>query len=230
MISDNVTRIKDRIAAICQTIGRNPQDITLVAVTKFASIEKIKEAIAAGITHIAENKVQEGQHKYALVDKAGKKVTCHLIGHLQTNKAKDALKIFDLIQSVDSLKLAHEIDKQTAKLGRTAEILVQVNTSGEAQKYGCPPQEAIRLIEAILTLGNVRIKGLMTMAPLTEDEKRVAATFSGLRKIQDQAKKQFQGQNNFTPQYLSMGMSQDFEIALKEGANMLRIGSAIFKE
>ncbi len=230
MIKDNVLRIKERISSICQRLGRNPQDIILVGVTKFAPIEKIEEVIAAGISHIAENKLQEVQKKYPFLKTDGKPVTRHMIGHLQTNKVKDALKHFDLIQSVDSLKLAEEIEKQAGKINRVADILVQINTAAEEQKFGAGKDEAMQLIEEILNLSHVKVLGLMAMAPLTADEKVVRKTFSDLREIKNKAAVQFQGHPSMGLKYLSMGMSGDFEIALEEGSNMVRIGSAIFHE
>ena len=230
-IQQNISRVHEEISKICQRIGRDPKDITLVAVTKFAPIEAIQEAVNFGVIDIAENKVQEGQQKYPSVKPSPSKGSLkrHLIGHLQTNKVKDALKVFDLIQSVDSLKLAQEIEKQTQKLNRSADILVQVNISEEEQKFGADQSEALRLIEEILQLKNIQIQGLMTMAPFTEDQQMIRDCFRGLRELKNQVKEKFQGHPNLQMKFLSMGMSGDYAIALEEGSNMLRIGSAIFK-
>ena len=231
MIQENVAQILQNISSICAKLGRDPKSVTLIGVTKTADVSKIKEAIDAGIAHIGENKVQEGQNKFPSLEQlTGKKVTKHLIGHLQTNKAKHALKFFDLIQSVDSFKLAEEIDKQAEKLGRSADILVQIKTSGEEQKFGAGPSEALELIEQISQLKNIRILGLMTMAPFTEDETQIRPCFQALREIRDQAQKKFAGQEKVQMKYLSMGMTDDYKIALEEGSNMVRIGRAIFKE
>ena len=230
-IQQNISRIHEDISKVCQKAGRDPKDITLIAVTKFAPVEAIQEAVDCGITDIAENKVQEGLKKYPALKASQSKgiLKRHLIGHLQTNKVKDALKIFDLIQSVDSLKLAQEIEKQTQKLNRSADILVQVNISGEEQKFGADQSESLRLIEEILQLKNIQIQGLMTMAPFTEDQKIIRDCFRGLRELKNQVNEKFQGHPNLQMKFLSMGMSGDYAIALEEGSNMLRIGSAIFK-
>lgn len=229
MIRDNVWQLKDQIAQICQRIGRRAEEITLVGVTKFAESVAIKEALDAGITHIGENRVQEGQRKFPELDQMGAKATKHLIGHLQTNKAKHAVELFDVIQSVDSLKLASEIQKQAEKINKPIDILIQVSTSGEEQKFGIGPAETMKLVDEIAKMKNISIKGLMTIAPLTEDKTVVRQCFKDLRLIRDAIQKHYPESDKVQMKYLSMGMSQDFEIALEEGANMLRIGSAIFK-
>lgn len=249
-IQENVLRVREEIARVCQKIGRDPKEITLVGVTKFASVEAIQEAINAGVTDIAENKVQEGLKKYPGLQSSSNQTALkrHLIGHLQTNKVKDALKIFDLIQSVDSLKVAQEVEKQALKLNRTVDVLVQVNIAGEEQKFGADKQGVLTLIGDILQLKNIHIRGLMTMAPFTEDQKIVRDCFKGLRELRDQVVRDFKGNStdfsknnvvvstgsssepcNMEMKYLSMGMSGDFKIALEEGSNMIRVGSAIFK-
>ena len=230
-IRENILRVREEIARVCQKIGRDPKEITLVGVTKFAPVEAIQEAINAGVTDIAENKVQEGLKKYpGLQSPSGQgALKRHLIGHLQTNKVKDALKIFDLIQSVDSLKLAQEVEKQALKLNRSIDILVQVNIAGEEQKFGTDKQGALSLIADTLKLKNIHILGLMTMAPFTEDQKIVRDCFKSLRELRDQVVRDFTGNSNIEMKYLSMGMSGDFKIALEEGSNMIRVGSAIFK-
>ncbi len=230
MIQDNVRRIQDQIASICKRLGRNPQDITLVGVTKSASPENIKEVIAAGVSHIAENKVQDGLKKYSALQVAGKNVTKHMIGHLQTNKVKDALKIFDVIQSVDSIKLVQAIEKHASKIDHSVDILIQLNMSGEKQKFGLNPQDTFKVMEAILKLKYLRVKGLMTVAPLTEDQSVIKDCFRKLRQWRDKVAATFPGSSVIKMTYLSMGMSQDFLLALEEGSNMVRIGSAIFRE
>lgn len=226
MIKEHLARISEEISQVCQKIGKSPQEITLVGVTKFAPSEKIQEAVSAGLKHIAENKVQEADKKFPQFNG----VTKHIIGHLQTNKVKAALKLVDLIQSVDSLKLALEIEKEAGKLEKTADILVQVNTAGEEQKSGIPPSQAISLLENIAGCEHIRVLGLMTMAPFTEDQAIIRKTFSDLKKIFDEAARHFKGHDRISMKHLSMGMTSDFKIAIEEGSNMVRIGSAIFKE
>ena len=227
-IKDNLKRVQEDIARVCKDIGRDSKEITIVGVTKFAPVEFIQDAVDCGLTDIAENKVQEGQKKYPLIKNTSGKLTRHLIGHLQTNKVKDAIKVFDLIQSVDSLNLAQEIEKQTLKASRIMDILFQVNTSGETQKFGSGKEDALSVLDSISKLKNIRILGLMAMAPLTEDEKIIHEAFRSLREIRDEAVKQFNGLSNIDLKYLSMGMSGDYRIALEEGSNMVRIGRAIF--
>ena len=229
MISQNLARVQSQITSICQRLGRNPQEITLVGVTKYADPVQIKEAIDAGLAHIGENKVQMAQEKFPQLDQWGLKVTKHLIGHLQMNKAKHAVQFFDLIHSVESLRLPHELAKQAQKINKTIDILVQVSTSGEGQKFGLTPNQTIQLIEEILKLSNIRILGLMTMAPYTENQDIIRQCFHDLRVLRDQVQKQFPSSDKIQMKYLSMGMSSDYEIALEEGSNMVRIGTAIFK-
>jgi len=224
MIQDNISGILGKITAICQRIGRDPNEITLVGVTKFADIPKINEAIKSGLEHIGENKVQEAHKKFALLKDPDMKMTRHMIGHLQTNKVKRALDCFDLIQSVDSLKLAIELEAQAAKQNKDIDVLLQVNTAGEEQKFGCEPSAANALVSEIFKLKHVRLRGLMTIAPLVEDKDIVRQCFRDLRILRDQINKKFQIQLK----YLSMGMTDDYEIALEEGSNMVRIGRAIF--
>ena len=229
MISAKILEIQGKISSVCKQLGRNSNEVILVGVTKFAPAEKIEAAIQAGITHIAENKAQEAQKKFPELKKKYPQITCHLIGHLQTNKVKDILKVCDLIQSVDSLKLAQEIEKQAEKLGKIADILVQVKTSGEEQKFGVDPTKALQLVEQISKLKNIRILGLMTMAPFVDDKNIVRACFKQLREIRDEAARKFQGMPNVQMKYLSMGMTEDFDAAIAEGSNMVRIGRAIFQ-
>ncbi len=228
MIKDNITQIQNQIAQVCKRLGRNPDEITLIGVTKLAPVEKIKESIQAGIRHVAENKVQEGQAKYPPLNELGIPVTKHMIGHLQTNKAKHALEYFDVIQSVDSLKLAQEIEKQAAKRNKVADILGQVNTANEEQKYGTTTEEAVALVDQIAQLPHVRILGMMVIAPYTEDKSIVRKCFQDLRLVRDQVKAKYLNNEKVQMKYLSMGMSDDYEIALEEGSNMIRVGRAIY--
>jgi pyridoxal phosphate enzyme (YggS family) len=229
MIKDNVLKVFSDIENICQRTHRNPQDVTVIGVTKKVELEAIQEAIDAGIRHVAENRVQEAENKFPLLLAKNPRIKGHLIGHLQTNKVKDAITVCALIQSVDSFKLAQEIEKQAVKRGQAVEILVQFNTAGEVQKFGAAPKEAAALIENISRLEHVWIKGLMCMAPYTEDHGIIRKTFSDLRDIRDMVKTRFAGHPRVDTGILSMGMSSDYKIALEEGSTMVRIGSAIFK-
>jgi pyridoxal phosphate enzyme (YggS family) len=230
MIKDSFLEVKEKVAAICKRLGRNPDDVAIIGVSKHAEADKIKEAVDAGLKNIGENKVQEGQRKFPQLEQWGIKVTRHMIGHLQTNKVKHTLQYFDLIHSIDSIKLAQEVQKQAEKINRIVDILIQVNTAGEEQKFGSSKQDALALIEAAAQLKNVRITGLMAMAPLTEDLRIIRRAFSDLRELRDEVRERYRGNNNVEMKYLSMGMTDDYEIALEEGSNMLRIGRAIFKE
>ncbi len=234
MIRQRIEQIRQKIDGVCKRIGRDPREIILIGVTKYTSPEKIHKALAGGITHIGENKVQDAQLKFPALDSFIKSssfsVTKHMIGHLQTNKVKTALSIFDVLQSVDSLKLAQEVEKQAAKLEKTAEIFIEVNTVGEEEKYGVPKTEALKLIESVAAFPHIRISGLMTMAPFVDDKSIIRRCFRDLREIRDQARQKFKDRPRIDLKYLSMGMTQDYEIALEEGSNMLRIGRAIFGE
>ncbi|MDD5594804.1 MAG: YggS family pyridoxal phosphate-dependent enzyme, partial [Candidatus Omnitrophica bacterium] len=228
MIKNNISLIKEKIALICAKIKRDPALIALVAVSKNRTLEQIKEVVDAGITDIGENKVQEALIKYSSVlgTPYAVRIKWHLIGHLQTNKARDAVKIFDLIHSVDSPRLAREIDKQAAKINKVQDILIEVKTSPEEAKSGLKPEEATEVIKEISALKNIKIQGLMTIAPLVDNSEKARPYFSQLKELLDNI-----NAAHTTPQALqtlSMGMTDDFEIALEEGANMLRIGRAIF--
>lgn len=228
MIKANLLRIKDEIHLACTACGRNSNEVTLVGVTKTASLQDIKEAVSAGLADIAENVVQDAQEKFISLMATHPSLKRHIIGHLQTNKVKEAIKICNLIQSIDSMRLAEEIEKQAQKLQTSVDILVQLNTAQEPQKFGAAPKDAYALVEGISQMSNVRVKGLMCMAPYTEDEGIIRKAFADLRGIRDGVKKRFNGAPNVDMGILSMGMSGDFKIAIEEGSTMVRIGSAIF--
>jgi hypothetical protein len=229
MISARVRKVFSNVEEICRKLDRDPKDVIVVGVTKMATIQEAQEAIDAGIRYIAENRVQEAENKFPLLLAKNPQVKGHLIGHLQTNKVKNAITVCSLVQSVDSLKLAQEIQKQAVKRGQAVEILVQFNCAREEQKFGADPSDAYTLIESISQLSLVHIKGLMAMAPYTDDEGIIRKTFSDLRDIKDGVKTRFAGHPRVDMGILSMGMSSDYRIAIEEGSTMLRIGSAIFK-
>jgi PLP dependent protein len=230
VVKENTLKVMAEIQSAAKTAGRAPDEVTLIGVTKFAPLEAIQEAIDAGLSNIAENRVQEAEKKFPSLLAKNPGLTTHIIGHLQSNKAKDAIKVCTLIQSVDSLKLAQEIEKQAVKLGKPADILVQFNTAREEQKFGALPEEAFELIEGISQLTQVKIKGFMCMAPYTDDQGIIRKTFADLRILRDDIAQRFEGHLNIETKVLSMGMSGDYKIAIEEGSTMVRVGSAIFKD
>ncbi len=230
MIKDNLARLRQEIADACRKSGREPGDVTLVGVTKFVSLEDIQEAINSGLTDIAENRVQEAEKKFPPLLAANPKIKRHLIGHLQSNKAKDAVAVCDLIQSVDSIKLAQEIEKQAIKINKTVDVLLQFNTAEEPQKFGATATDALSLVEAAGKLTKVKVVGLMAMAPYTEDQGIIRKAFADLRGIRDRIVKNFSGHPSIHMNILSMGMSSDYRIAIEEGSTMIRVGSALFKK
>jgi PLP dependent protein len=219
MIADNIRSVTQRIAKCCEKSSRPVQDVSLVCVTKEATVAEMDEAIEAGARVFGENRVQDALAKHEAI---GDKVDWHLIGHLQTNKAKDAVKIFSLIHSVDSIHLAEEIDKQAARMGKVQDILIQVNTSGEASKFGIEPAQTEDLLEKIAAFPNIKVAGLMTIAPEVEDPETVRPYFRALRELRDRLSARYD------LKILSMGMTNDFEIAIEEGSTMVRIGRALF--
>jgi pyridoxal phosphate enzyme (YggS family) len=225
-LKQRLEQVRERIRQACESCGRETDSVRLVAVSKTIAADVVREAIEAGVTILGENYVQEARDKFkALVQYP---VSWHFIGHLQSNKAKYAVRLFDLIHSVDSLKLARELDKQAAKVDKIQQILVQVNISGEDTKSGIPPDEALRLIAEIGRLQNIAVKGLMTMPPYFYQPEKVQPFFADLRKLRDQITEQ--SLPNVSLDELSMGMTGDFEVAIKEGATLVRIGTAIFGE
>jgi len=226
MIKNNIQGIIARIDQAATASGRNPEYVRLVVVSKTVPSERVKEAIDAGVTILGENYVQEAREKIGALDSCP--VSWHFIGHLQSNKAKYAVKLFELIHSVDSLKLAKELDKQAKKLNKIQQILVQVNIAQEATKSGLPEQETPQLIKEISRLENLAIKGLMTMPPYFNAPQRVRPFFKALRNLRDRINKlQLPA---VALDELSMGMTGDFEVAIEEGATLVRIGTAIFGE
>jgi PLP dependent protein len=221
MIAENIKHLRERIAAKCAGFKRNPNEIRLIAVSKFFGVDAISEANRLGIIDFGENKAQELRDKNEIL---GDKVTWHFIGTLQKNKVKYAVNAAIYIHSVDSLALADEINNQALKLNKVQKILLEVNTSFEESKSGLIDNiKVLELVKHCSTLSNIELVGLMTMAPFTDDERIIRQSFSDLRKLKDEINK-----NGFDLNELSMGMTNDFEIAIEEGATMLRIGSAIF--
>jgi pyridoxal phosphate enzyme (YggS family) len=235
-ISERIKRVKDTVNSICTRVGRDPSEVKLVVVTKSADIEAIKEVIRLGFTNLGENRVQQLKKVSAQIDEflaeasdgaaLPKKVNWHMVGHLQRNKVNQVLPMVSLIHSIDTLRLAEEINTSAPKLNLCPKALLQVNTSDEPQKYGVPVGAATHLAEQIETLPNLKLIGLMTMAPLTRNKDIIRACFVRARELFIEMR----GEKIVGPEFteLSMGMSSDYELAVEEGATILRIGSAIF--
>ncbi len=231
MVKDNISKINERIAQACFKVGRDPRQITIVAVAKGRTADEIQEAATAGISDIGENKVQDALLKYRqLMSTAARhpSIRWHMVGHLQTNKVKDALRLFDLIHSVDSLHLAQEIDKQAYKIDKVQDILIEIKTSEEAAKFGLKPEETIGVIKELAQLKNINIAGLMTVAPLIDNPEKSRPYFKMLRQLKDKIYES--GVMKEQLGILSMGMTDDFAVAIEEGATMVRLGRAIFEE
>ena len=225
-LKTRLENVLNRIKNAALSYSRDPETIRLVAVSKTIPTDMVKEAIEAGVKILGENYIQEVRKKFNAL--SSYPVSWHFIGHLQTNKAKYAVRLFDLIHSVDSLKLAHELNKQAKKINKIQEILIQVNISMESTKAGVYEQDALSLIKDISHLENLSVKGLMTMPPFFNEPEKVRPYFSALRKLRDQIKKE--SIPNIAMDELSMGMTGDFEAAIDEGASLVRIGTAIFGE
>ena len=216
MINKNLEIVRQNIEVAARKAGRNPKDTRFICVTKEANSSQIMDALSQGVSELGENRVKDAVLKHqAISDKA----TWHLIGHLQTNKVKDALRMFALIHSVDSLKLAQYIDKEAKKIGKVQEVLIEVNVSGEKAKFGISPDGLGKMLESIKDLSNIKAKGLMTMTPLTDNAQKSRPHFKSLKELRDR----------YSLEELSMGMTQDYEVAVEEGATMVRVGRAIFQ-
>ena len=225
-MKERYQKILAKIADAAVAADRAPESVRLVAVSKTMSAEIVGQAIAAGVTLLGENYIQEARDKFNQL--SAQSATWHFIGHLQSNKAKYAVRMFDLIHSVDSLKIAKALDKSAQKIAKTQGILIQVNNSGEISKSGVAESECIELIREISLLDNVAIKGLMTMPPFFDDPDRARPYFKSLRQLRDEVVAQ--NIAGVCMDELSMGMSGDYKAAISEGATLVRIGTAIFGE
>ncbi|NQV09276.1 YggS family pyridoxal phosphate-dependent enzyme [Candidatus Woesearchaeota archaeon] len=213
-IKQNVESVNERIKKAAESAGKNYEDIKLLVATKYADVEQIKELIGSGIKVIGENRVQEADNKFQQLPDVEK----HMIGHLQSNKAKLAVKIFDVIQTIDSLKIAKEVNKRAFEINKIMPVFIEVNVSGEESKYGINAEEVSDFYNKLVKLTNLKVDGLMTIAPLAEaEESRIC--FKKLKQIN----------NELGLKYLSMGMSNDFEVAIEEGSNLLRLGRIFFR-
>ena len=221
MVAENVKHIRERIALACQRSTRRPEDVTLIAVSKSFGIHDIREATAAGVTDIGENYVQELRQKYEKLEEES--IRWHFIGHLQSNKVKYIAPWINCIHAVDSERLGREISKQAQKSSRNIDIFIEVNTTGERSKFGVYLESCRQLIDNLKGLPAIRVAGLMTIGPFFSDPEKSRPAYKMLRNLREDL-------NNAGVQisHLSMGMSADFEIAIEEGATMIRIGTGIF--
>lgn len=220
-IAQNLAEVRAAITAASRKAGRNPAEVRLVAVSKTVDAERVREAIAAGQDLFGENYLQEARDKITAL---GRQVSWHLVGHLQTKKAKAAVELFDLIHAVDRSKLAQALDVAAARLGKVQDILIQVNQGGEDTKSGVAPDAAAALLNEVARLPHLRVMGLMTMPPWFTDPEDVRPYFKALRELRDRLR----ALSGLPLVELSMGMSGDFAVAVEEGATLVRVGTAIF--
>ncbi len=223
-IRDNLCRIEDEIDAACARVGRDPDEVHVVAVSKTVGVAQIREALSAGVRIIGENRVQEAWKK---AQEIGTDAEWHLVGHLQTNKVKRTLEFVDVIESVDSLHLADELEKRAEQLNRSVRIFVQVNTSGEESKFGIDPAKTLEFVHQLSEYKRLNVCGLMTIGAFVSDTNRIRACFQALHRLSDRIRSA-----NGAPEMnaLSMGMTNDYPIAIEEGATHIRIGRALFGE
>jgi pyridoxal phosphate enzyme (YggS family) len=217
----NLAAIQQKIGASCARVGRDPASVTLLAVTKGQSPQMVREAADLGLTLFGENRVQEAKAKISL---SPSRLHWHMIGHLQTNKARDAVHFFEMIQSVDSVHLATEIDQWAAKAAKTLPILLEVNVAGESTKFGFKPEALLSELERVNALRHIEVHGLMGIAPWTPEPEKVRPVFQKLRGLKEDCERLL----GAPLPHLSMGMSGDFEIAIEEGATLIRLGTALF--
>ena len=224
-IERNLQSVKERITRAARSVGRSPEDVTLVAVTKTFPVETISRAVAAGLWQFGENRVQEAEPKITSL-RGTSKIEWHLVGHLQSNKARRAAELFDVIHSLDSIKLAQKLSLAAQDFRKTIPVLVQVDLGQEETKFGAEPSQAREIVAAVSALAGLRLDGLMTIPPLFEDPEQTRRYFAELRDLRDSLESEQPG--CLGQKHLSMGMSHDFEIAIQEGATLIRIGTAIF--
>lgn len=221
-LATNIAHVRARIAAAADRRGRRAEDVLLVAVTKTVEAARVREAVALGLRTFGENRVQEAREKIPAVPGA----SWHLIGSLQRNKAKEAVRLFEVIESVDSEELAEEISRRAAQQGRVLDVLIQVNVAREPQKHGAAPEDTAALVRRAAGLPGLRLRGFMTIAPIAANPEEVRPVFRALRDLRDRVA----GETGVALPELSMGMSDDFEVAIEEGATMVRVGRAVFAD
>ena len=226
MLQQQLARVRERISQAARRCGRDPAAISLIGVTKHVPAGRVADALALGLTDLGENRVQEAAAKQAALGAAGKRARWHLIGHLQRNKAREAVSLFDVIHSIDSHALIDALERYAAAAHRTVDVLIQVNVSGETTKFGCRPEDTELLALAVKRCAHVRFAGLMTIPPMVKNPEASRSYFQRLRQLRDQLASSIQHPASSVK--LSMGMSSDFEVAIEEGADWVRIGTAIF--
>jgi len=232
-IRENYIRVMERIEKAARRVGRDQKEVKLVAVSKTVEVDRIKEAIEAGVSILGENYVQEAQEKIEEIGRPacterfgeGRSVAWHFIGHLQSNKAKYAVRLFDMIHSIDSLALAEELNRRAEQVGQVAKVMIEVNISGEATKFGTDEEKVFSIVRRILNLGHLSLEGLMTMPPYFDLPEMSRPYYNKLRELKERMVRE-----GIPLKELSMGMSNDFEIAIEEGATYVRVGTAIFGE
>lgn len=220
-LANHLSQVRERISQACLRSGRRPEEILLVAVTKTIPEDRIIEALQQGLTHLGENYIQEAQRKIKAIEQG----TWHFIGHLQTNKVKQAITLFSMIETLDSKKLAREVNHQALQAGKTMEVLIQVNEAGELTKSGVPPDQVPSLLEEMPSWEGLRLRGLMSIPPYDPDPEQSRPWYRSLHCWQEKWEKQFP---DLDLSHLSMGMSHDFEVAIEEGATIIRVGTALF--
>jgi PLP dependent protein len=222
-ISSRLAAIRDQMESACRRAGRSSSDVTLVAVTKTRSVDEVRAVVAAGVEDLGENRVQEAEAKYPALSSLDARARFHLVGHLQKNKVKKAVALFDCIHSLDSVELGQKIDDTAEELGKVQPVLVQVDLASEPTKFGLPESELLPALENLTELSRLRVDGLMTLPPFEPDPESVRPYFRRLRELGADA-----FGRGLAGRELSMGMSHDFEVAIEEGATFIRVGTALF--
>lgn len=222
---DRISEVRARIAEAALRVGRDPAQVELLGASKEMPPERVRLAVAAGLLHLGENRVQEARRKIEALADLQPPPTWHMIGHLQSNKARHAVRLFEWIHSVDSVALARELDRRRAALGRPLQVLLEVNTTGEASKHGVPPEACLERIGELAGFSNLRFRGLMTLGRWSPDPEVARGSFRQLRELRDRARERYP---ELPLDHLSMGMSGDFEVAVEEGATWVRVGTGIF--
>ena len=226
IIEQNIRGLQKRIARACERVGRSPDEVQIVLATKTVEPEYMLKAQASGLYTVAENRVQEAERKIEQMGQDAARLDWHFIGHLQSNKVNKVVRFASMLQSIDRMKIVKKLNRRLQKVGQTMDVLIQVNTSGEESKYGIKPTQAVEFVQRASRYPQIKIRGLMTIGLFSDNWLKVRAGFRQLRMLRDDIKEH--DIKNVEMEYLSMGMTNDFEIAIEEGANMIRVGRAIF--